>query len=165
MFPSYGCTHGILGPPRMEVPSRCPQVSLMLTQMNPGLSPAQPEERPWGQQAQRSFCSMPACWKGPSWHPWQSEPIGQCRCKCAVGKKPESLFVLLFLPEDQWKTWGKIWYTWILKLGQKRNPISAANLYSWLFSCSSSMQLFTLTLYLKIQKKMKHLNVPRSGTR
>lgn len=145
---SYGRINSILVGPRMEVPSGCPQVYLMLTQMNLGLSPSTMRRKSMGPANPKGFLqhvSVPERTILAS----LTEPIWQCKCKRAAGKKTESLFVLFFLTRGQWKTWEKN-YT--------------ANLYSYVFSCCSSMQLFAFATYLKIQKKMKHLILLRSGT-
>lgn len=161
---SYSRINSILVGPRMEVPSRCPQVYLMLTQMNLGLSPSTMRRKAMGPANPKEFLqhvSVPERTILAS----LTEPIWQCKCKRAAGKKTESLFVLFFLTRGQWKIWEKNYTCWFWNWDKNKcNPASAANLYSYVFSCCSSMQLFALATYLKIQKKMKYLSVIRSGT-
>lgn len=122
------------GDPRMEVPSRCPQFLGSWHKPAQGYCPAQQEERLWGQQA-KEVSEACLCWK------WVlaslTEPKRQCRYKCAVGKLSESLFVLRFLPEDQWKTREKL-------IAVDFEPGTK----TWPYQCCEPLQLAVLCTYL-----------------
>lgn len=85
-FLSYNRMHSALGGSRTEVPSGCPQVSLVLTEMNLGLSPSTARREAVGPASPKGFLQHVSVLERTVLASL-TEPIKQCRSKPAIGKK------------------------------------------------------------------------------